>query len=81
MAILNTAPFDMTFVDRNDKVKYFTQGKDRIFARSRTIINRDVRLCHPPGSVHIIEKILEDFKTGKADHAPFWIQMHGKFIY
>lgn len=81
MAILNTAPFDMTFVDRNDKVKYFTQGKDRIFARSRTIINRDVRLCHPPGSVHIIEKILEDFKKGEADHAPFWIQMHGKFIY
>ncbi len=81
MAILNTIPVDMTFVDKNDKVKYFTQGKERIFARSRTIINRDVRLCHPPGSVHIIEKILEDFKSGKADHAPFWIQMHGKFIH
>jgi DUF438 domain-containing protein len=81
MAILNTIPVDMTFVDKNDKVKYFTQGKERIFARSRTIINRDVRLCHPPGSVHVIEKILEDFKSGKADHAPFWIQMHGKFIH
>jgi len=80
MAILNTIPADMTFVDRNDKVKYFTQGKERIFARSRSIINRDVRLCHPPGSVHIIEKILEDFKSGKASHAPFWIQMKGKFI-
>ncbi len=81
MAILNSVPFDMTFVDRNDKVKYFTQGKERIFARSRSIINRDVRLCHPPGSVHIIEKILEDFKSGRASHAPFWIQMHGKFIH
>jgi DUF438 domain-containing protein len=81
MSILNTVPFDMTFVDRDDKVKYFTQGKDRIFARSRTIINRDVRLCHPPGSVHIIEKILEDFKSGKASHAPFWIQMHSRFIH
>ncbi|MFH0758154.1 MAG: DUF438 domain-containing protein [Bacteroidota bacterium] len=80
MAILNTIPADMTFVDRNDKVKYFTQGKDRIFARSRSIINRDVRLCHPPGSVHIVEKILGDFKSGKASHAPFWIQMKGKFI-
>ena len=80
MAILNTIPADMTFVDRHDKVKYFTQGKERIFARSRSIINRDVRLCHPPGSVHIIEKILEDFKSGKASHAPFWIQMKGKFI-
>ncbi len=79
-AILNTVPFDMTFVDKHDKVKYFTQGKERIFARSRSIINRDVRLCHPPGSTHIVEKILEDFKSGKASHAPFWIQMKGKFI-
>ncbi len=81
MAILNTVSADMTFVDKNDKVKYFTQGKHRIFTRSRSIINRDVRLCHPPGSVHIIEKILEDFKSGKASHAPFWIQMKGKFIH
>ena len=80
-AILNSIPVDMTFVDRNDKVKYFTQGAERIFARSRSIINRDVRLCHPPGSVHIIEKILDDFKSGKASHAPFWIQMKGKFIH
>jgi DUF438 domain-containing protein len=82
MAILNSVPFDMTFVDKDDKVKYFTQGKERIFARSRSIINRDVRLCHPPGSVHIIEKILDDFKSGRASHAPFWIQMRdGKFIH
>lgn len=81
MTILNTISADMTFVDKNDKVKYFTQGKHRIFTRSRSIINRDVRLCHPPGSVHIIEKILEDFKSGKASHAPFWIQMKGKFIH
>ncbi len=81
MAILNTAPFDMTFVDKNDKVKYFTQGTERIFARSRSIINRDVRLCHPPGSVHVVEKIIDDFRSGKASHAPFWIQMRGKFIH
>lgn len=80
MAILNTIPADMTFVDKEDKVKYFTQGKERIFARSRSIINRDVRLCHPPGSTHIVEKIIEDFKSGEASHAPFWIQMKGKFI-
>ncbi|MCD6333395.1 MAG: DUF438 domain-containing protein [Bacteroidales bacterium] len=81
MAILNTLPVDMTFVDQNDKVKYFSRGSHRIFTRSRSIINRDVRLCHPPGSVHIVEKILEDFKTGKADRAPFWIQMNNRFIY
>ena len=80
MAILNTVPVDMTFVDKEDKVRYFTQGTHRIFARSRSIINRDVRLCHPPGSVDIVERILEDFKSGRASHAPFWIQMKGKFI-
>lgn len=80
LAIFNNVPFDMTFVDKNDKVKYFTQGRERVFARSRSIINRDVRLCHPPGSTHIVEKILEDFKSGKETHAPFWIQMGGKFI-
>ncbi len=81
MAILNTVPVDMTFVDKDDKVRYFTQGSHRIFARSRSIINRDVRLCHPPGSVHVIEKILDDFKSGRASHAPFWIQKQEKFIY
>ncbi len=80
MAVLNTMPVDMTFVDKHDKVKYFSQGKHRIFPRSRSIINRDVSLCHPPGSVHIVEKILDDFKSGRASHAPFWIQMKGKFI-
>ncbi|MGF7138214.1 DUF438 domain-containing protein [Roseimarinus sediminis] len=79
-AILNTVPVDMTFVDKNDKVKYFTQGSERIFTRSRSIINRDVRLCHPPGSVHIVEKIIDDFKSGKEQKASFWIQMKGKFI-
>jgi DUF438 domain-containing protein len=81
MAIMNTVPVDMTFVDKDDRVKYFTQGSERIFARSRSIINRDVRLCHPPGSVHIIEKILDDFKSGRASRAPFWIQMQGRFIH
>ncbi|TSA33977.1 MAG: DUF438 domain-containing protein [Porphyromonadaceae bacterium] len=81
MAILNTLPVDITFVDKYDKVKYFSQGAYRIFTRSRSIISRDVRLCHPPASVHIVEKIIDDFKSGKASHAPFWIQMQGKFIY
>lgn len=81
MAILNTIPFDMTFVDRNDRVRYFTQGRERIFARSRAILGRDVRQCHPPSSVHIVEKILDDFKSGKEDHAAFWITLGGKFIH
>ncbi|MBM3404459.1 MAG: DUF438 domain-containing protein [Bacteroidetes bacterium] len=81
LALLNTVPIDMTFVDRNDKVKYFSQGKERIFDRNRAILGRDVRMCHPPSSVHIVDKILTDFKAGKQDSAAFWIQMQGKFIH
>jgi len=81
MAILNTVPFDMTFVDKDDKVKYFTQGTERIFQRNRAILNRDVRHCHPPASAHIVDKIIDDFKTGKASRAPFWINMRGKMIH
>jgi uncharacterized protein len=81
LAILNTVPVDMTFVDRNDKVKYFTQGSERIFQRNRAILNRDVRHCHPPASAHIVDKILEDFKSGKQNRAPFWINKGGQFIH
>ena len=81
LAILNTLPVDMTFVDRNEKVKYFSQSKDRIFQRNRAILNRDVRHCHPPSSTHIVDKIIEDFKSGKESRAPFWINMGGKMIY
>ena len=79
--VLNTLPVDITFVDKHDKVKYFSQSEERIFTRSRAIINRDVRHCHPPSSVHIVEKILEDFKSGRQSYAPFWIQMKGQFIH
>jgi len=81
LAILNALSVDLTFVDRNDKVKYFSQGKERIFDRNRAILGRDVRMCHPPSSVHVVDQIIGDFKSGKADSAPFWIQMGGKFIH
>ena len=81
LAIMNTLPFDMTFVDRDDKVKYFSQGKERIFQRNRAILNRDVRHCHPPASAHIVDKIIEDFKSWREDQAPFWINTGGKMIH
>ena len=80
-AILNTIPFDLTFVDRNDTVRYFTQGRERIFSRSRAILGRKVQFCHPPSSVKIVEKILADFHAGRQEHAPFWIELHGRFIH
>ncbi|MCB0823638.1 MAG: DUF438 domain-containing protein [Bacteroidales bacterium] len=81
LALLNTLPVDITFVDRHDKVKYFSQGAERIFQRNRAILNRDVRMCHPPSSVNIVDQIVDDFKSGRQDSAPFWIQMKGQFIH
>ena len=80
-AILNTLPLDMTFVDKDDKVKYFTQGKERIFDRPITIIGREVSMCHPPQSVHIVEQIVEDLRSGKKDNEDFWIKMGPMFVY
>ncbi len=80
-AILNTLPVDITFVGSDDKVKYFSQSSERIFQRNRAILNRDVRHCHPPASAHIVDKILEDFKSGRQNRAPFWINMRGRMIH
>ena len=79
-AILNTVPIDMTLIDENDKVKYFSNAKKRIFPRSPAIIGRDVRNCHPPKSVHIVERILDAFKRGEKDSAKFWIRMNDLFV-
>lgn len=80
-AMLNTLPVDITFVDKDGYVKYFTQGKDRIFARPKTIIGREVKNCHPPASVHIVEGIVEDLKSGKKDNEDFWIRMGSRYVY
>ena len=80
-SILNTVPIDMTFVSADSKVKYFTQGKERIFDRPKTIIGREVKNCHPPKSVHVVEQIVEDLKSGKKDNEDFWIRMGEVFVY
>ncbi len=80
-AILNTIPFDITFVDSSDRVRYFSEGKERIFERNRSILGREVRRCHPPKSLHVVERIIDDFKNGRQDHAAFWITLNGRFIH
>lgn len=81
LGILSTLPVDITFVDKDDKVKFFSEGKDRVFDRSRAILLRDVRLCHPPSSMHIVDKIIEDFRSGREDKTAFWINFQGKFVF
>jgi DUF438 domain-containing protein len=79
--LLSTIPVDITFIDKDNVVKYFTLGKERIFARTKAIIGRNVSNCHPPASVHIVEEMVEDFKSGRKDHEDFWIKMGQMLVY
>jgi len=80
-AILNTLPVDITFVDQEDTVQYFSQSKDRIFARAKAIIGRKVQQCHPQKSVYVVERILKAFKSGSKDVAEFWLNLKGRLIH
>ena len=80
-ALLNTLPIDITYVDKDDVVRYFSQSKDRIFVRTKAVIGRTVQQCHPQKSVHVVNQLLEDFKAGKRDEAAFWINMNNRLIY
>jgi PAS domain S-box-containing protein len=80
-AILNTLPVEITFVDRDDHVKFFNRAEKRIFVRTKNIIGRKVQLCHPQKSIHIVNRILEAFKKGERDVAEFWIQKDGRLIH
>lgn len=78
-AMLNTMPVDITFVDKDGIVKYFSQGTERIFPRTKAVIGRNVQNCHPPASVHIVEKVVDDLMSGRKDHEDFWIKMGDKY--
>lgn len=81
MSLLNALPVDLTFVDKDDTVRYFSAGRERIFTRTRSVIGRKVQNCHPPQSVDVVEKILSSFKEGKKDHFDFWINHRGRLVY
>jgi hypothetical protein len=72
--MLRHLPLDVTFVDENDRVLYYSEGKERIFPRSPAIIGRDVQNCHPPKSLHVVNEIVRAFKEGTKEVAEFWIQ-------
>lgn len=79
--VLDSLPIDCTYVDENNKVRWFNRPKDRIFPRSPAVIGRDVRNCHPAESVDVVENIIETFRRGEQSEANFWIEMRGKFLY
>lgn len=80
-AIMNHLPVDLTFIDEQDVVRYFSHGKERIFARTKAVIGRTVQNCHPPQSVHVVNELLADFKAGRKDSEDFWIPFKDKFVY
>lgn len=78
--IFEVIPGELSFVDKDNIVKFFTKGDERIFTRTKAVIGRSVENCHPHGSVHIVNKIVEDFKSGEKDSEQFWIQMGELFV-
>ncbi len=80
-AMLRTLPFEITFVDADDRLRYFSKKDSMFFLRTKTVLGRKVSLCHPPGSVHLVERIIREFREGKRDVAEFWINMRGRKIY
>ena len=80
-AIFDTLPVDLTFVDAADTVRYFSRGDKRIFKRSPAVIGKKVQDCHPKQSLHKVEQVISELKTGKRDFAEFWIDLKGRKIY
>jgi len=81
VGVFSTLPVDITFVDADDRVAYFSEGPDRIFARSKAIIGRKVQYCHPPSSVDVVNRIITDFREGNQSVAEFWIPFEGRYVH
>jgi len=81
IGIFSNLPVDVTFVDADDRVRFFSEGPNRVFARSRAIVGRKVQHCHPPRSVGVVDQIVSDFRDGRQDVAEFWINFQGRFVH
>lgn len=79
--LLTHLPVDISYVDENDTVIYYSATPERIFPRAPGVIGRKVQNCHPPKSVDVVDRILKAFRSGERDSAEFWIQSQGKFIH
>lgn len=80
-SLFRTLPVDLTLVDADDRVAFFSEGPDRVFARSRAVVGRKVQNCHPPRSVEVVDRILSDFRAGTHNVAEFWINFHSRFVH
>jgi len=80
-AVFDTLPVDLTFVDEADTVRYYSKGDERIFRRTPTVIGKKVQDCHPQKSLHKVEQVVSDLKSGRRNVAEFWIDLSGRKIY
>jgi hypothetical protein len=80
-ALLDTIPIDVSFINADDQVRYFNKAEKRIFVRTKAVLGRKVQMCHPQKSLHVVDKIVEAFKTGKKDVAEFWITIENRFVH
>lgn len=78
--ILKTLPVDLSFINADDEVQYYSDSPDRIFPRSPGVIGRKVINCHPPKSHHIVQRILDAFRSNTKDSAEFWLPLGEKFV-
>lgn len=81
LGILNSLPVDITFVNKDDTFTYFNEARERAFNRNRASLGRQVQRCHPQRSVHMVNQILDDFRSGRKDSEHFWIHMGDKYVY
>jgi len=80
-AILDSLPVDISFIDKDDSVRYFNKAEKRIFVRTKAVIGRKVQLCHPEKSVHVVSNIIEAFRKGRKDVAEFWITLNSRLVH
>lgn len=78
--VFNHLPVDITFVDEHNRVRYFSTPQKRIFPRTTAVLGREVKNCHPPESVHVVEQIVESFRNGEKSKADFWIKVKGETV-
>jgi hypothetical protein len=81
VGLFSTLPVDLTFVDADDRVAFYSEGPDHVFARSRAVLGRKVQHCHPPKSVNVVDRILDDFREARQSVAEFWLTFHGRFVH
>jgi DUF438 domain-containing protein len=81
MVVLNTLPVDITFVGADNRVKYFSESNDRIFVRTKAVIGREVKNCHPPQSVDRVMTVVDELRSGRSKSVDFWLNIKGRTVY